>query len=103
MSMLWLRRGLKSKGKNGFMSEYKGESRSMWRYTPKRDAERTLLNDSFCSSLKNDIKGERTFLIFLITAASRNARRVPQRKSEGNRGADNVGLKLKPEKVQCRR
>jgi len=62
------------------MSEYKGESRSMWRKMPERAAERMLLNDSFCSSLRKDIKREMLLRALLITAARRNAMRVPPKK-----------------------
>jgi len=33
---------------------------------PKRDAERILLNDDFCSRSKNDMKGERLVVVILF-------------------------------------
>jgi len=62
------------------MSWYKNESSKMWRYMPKRDAKRMLLNEGFCLILKNDINGEKAFLSLLIKAARINARRAPPKK-----------------------
>jgi len=47
---------------------------------PDKDANRMLLNENFCSSLKMDNKGEMNSLILLINAARRNAAIVPPKK-----------------------
>jgi len=47
---------------------------------PDKEASRIFLNVDFCSSLKNDNKGERDSLTLLITAARRNATMVPPKK-----------------------
>jgi hypothetical protein len=47
---------------------------------PDKEANRIFLNDDFCSSLKNDNKGERDSLTLPITAARRNAMMVPPKK-----------------------
>jgi hypothetical protein len=47
---------------------------------PDKEARRMLLNDDFCSSLKNDNKGENDSLTLLITAMRKRATRVPPKK-----------------------
>jgi len=44
---------------------------------PKMEARKTLLREGSCSSLKNDIKGEKTGLILIIAAERSNAAIVP--------------------------
>jgi len=47
---------------------------------PDKEAAKMLLKDAFFSSLKDESKGEKYFLILIITADRRKATRVPPRK-----------------------
>jgi hypothetical protein len=54
-----------------------------------------LLKEVFCSSLKNDIKGEKEFLSLFITIARGNATRVPPKKAWRNPWRGYCRLKYK--------
>ena len=69
--------GLRVDGQNGWMSVYILELRNMWMQIPNNEATKILLNEIFCSNLKNDNNEVNLSRILSIIRARGIATNVP--------------------------